>query len=393
MNIKSKRKNIIIILILSGILYLFVNYADIAARLGQGYMSVGTVDTHQLEQLIGGLEEAQDKPVVLFNDHALAYDALTGRYFATQDMESGMWDGVFTCGSGELYWQRDSYFTRHADAIAEGHEFALYCVNRQEECYSIYQIVFTGMPVMMVTTESGADIGDDVQKAQVQVCDMKFSGKEYQSTNCEVSVRGQSSRRFPKQGYKLVLDRKMSLLGMRRDEDWILTALYDDDGLIHNKMSYDVWKNIASDNSDAKDDGTSMEYVELFNNNVYMGVYGLTERIDAKELSLDKNDILYKCRGFAAPDETVAGDFGLSVGYDIKYPKEYDEDVWVPLKDYLDIFAAKEIEDYDKAKALLNMENAIDFNIFIILTRACDNYARKNTYFVAEYDKLTWGGV
>lgn len=31
------------------------------------------------------------------------------------------------------------------------------------------------------------------------------------------------------------------------------------------------------------------------------------------------------------------------------------------------------------------MENAIDYNIFIILARACDNYIRKNTIFVAEY--------
>ncbi|MDE6406087.1 MAG: CotH kinase family protein [Lachnospiraceae bacterium] len=352
-------------------------------------MSVRVFDDDRMQALLSGLQEAQERPALTFDGYTPAYDAPTGRYFVTQNMRDGAWNGVFTCESGSLYWREDAYFARFAEAVAEGHVFSLYCIDEQNGSYSSYDVVFTGMPLMMIETASGAEIGDELQTAQMRVSDRKFAGKEYQSTNCQVSVRGHSSRGFPKQSYKVVLDRKMSLLGMRRDEDWLLTALYDDDGLIHNKFSYDVWRAIAADNSDPKDGGTTMEYVELFSNNVYMGVYGLTERIDAKELSLGKNDILYKCRGFATPDESIQEDFGLGVDYDVKYPKEQGRDTWMPLKEYLDVFTAGEVKDYDTARELLNMENAIDFNIFIILTRGCDNYVRKNTFFVAEYDRQT----
>ena len=383
----SKRKKVIVIIILLGTLFFLVNWTGIKDKLEPGYMSARIADTDSLKELLHGLKEKLEKPEITFNGHALAYDAPGESYYVTQNMENGVWDGMFTCEDGELYWQEDSYFESCEQAIAEGHRFVLYCIDRRAGWYSTYQIVFTGMPMIDITTQTGEPIGDDVQPAQVRIWDMKFPGSEYQSTACEVSVRGQGSRNFEKQGYKLALDHKLSLLGMRRDDDWLLGALYDDDGLIHNKLSYDVWNAIASDNAVTKDNGTNLEYVELFCNNTYMGVYGLMERIDAKQVPLEKNDIMYKCRGFATPDEEIVEDFGLSVDYDIKYPKNYDRETWIPLKNYLDIFAVDGVSDYEAARALLDMENAIDYNIFIILTRACDNYNRKNTFFVADYDK------
>ncbi len=382
-----RQKRIIVITILVMALGIIVWWSDLVTIFSPGYLAVRALDSDRLQSFLSELQETGERPALSFNDHAVAYDAASDRYFVTQDMHSGTWGGALMADAGELYWQEDACFEEYGRAIAEGHCFTLYGIDREKGSYCTYDVVFTGMPVMVIETATGAEIGDELQTAKVRISDMKFAGKEYQSTDCQVAVRGHSSRRFPKQSYKLELDRKMSLLGMRRDEDWILTALYDDDGLIHNKFAYDVWRAIASDNSDPKDGGTTMEYVELFNNNVYMGVYGLTERIDAKELSLEKNDILYKCRGFATPDESIPEDFGLSVDYDIKYPKEQNRNTWLPIKEYLDIFTADEIEDYEAAKTLLHMENAIDYNIFIILTRACDNYTRKNTFFVAEYDR------
>lgn len=382
----SNLKKFIMILALSLILFLIIGREKIMNYLEEGYMSAEVAGAYELKAMLDGKEEISGREGLFYNDHELAYDDVDRIYYVTQNMEKGEWGGFFSSSYDKLYWKKDPYFKRYKKAIAEGHIFTLYGVNEEESNYCIWQIVFTGMPIMAIKTETGNAVGDEQQKADMWISDMKFAGKEYQSCGCQVSVRGQSSRNFAKQGYKLVLNRKMSMLGMRKDEDWILAALYDDDGLIHNKFSYDVWRNIAADNSVAKDDGTTMEYVELFCNDIYMGVYGLVERIDARELSLNKNDILYKCRGFGGPDETIEEDFGLSTDYDIKWPKEYSRDTWVPIKEYLDIFTAEQIENYDRAKEALNFENAIDHNIFIILARACDNYVRKNTFYIAEYN-------
>ena len=46
-----------------------------------------------------------------------------------------------------------------------------------------------------------------------------------------------------------------------------------------------------------------MEYVEVFMDNRYLGVYGLSERVDKKASSLSNGDILYKCRDQIYPGE------------------------------------------------------------------------------------------
>ncbi len=378
-------KRIGVIFVLAAALYMIVSIDKISAFFQKGYMSVEVLGENELESLLQGMEETGDEAAIFFNNHDMAYDVWQKKRYVTQNIDNGVWDGFFSCSRGKLYWKEDEYFTQYAAAIAEGHTFTLYCIDQEAGDYSIYQIIFTGMPIIMIATETGNEIGDDVQRANMSLLNMKFAGKEWEKSDCEVAVRGQSSRGFPKQGYKLVLDRKISLLGMREDEDWILAALWDDDGLIHNKFSYDVWRDIASSNLVAKDDGTTMEYVELFCNDNYMGVYGLVERIDAKELTLEKNDILYKCSGFQMPDETLGEDFGLSESFEIKHPGDYDAESWLPLKEYLDIYFKDGAADYEEAIAAVNLENAIDFNIFIILTRAHDNSVRKNICYVAEY--------
>lgn len=376
---------VIIIVVLIAALYLIVCKDTIIAKVQKGYMAVDALTADEIERRLESSEKTEELPEILFNDHEIAYDIREEKYYVTQNMNSRTWDGFFTCSRGRLYWEEDEYFRQPSKAIEEGHTFTLYCIDEETGDYCVSHVIFTGMPTMAINTVAGETIGDDIQEATVGLSDMKFQGREWQKTGCEVAVRGQSSKGFPKQGYKLVLDKKLSLLGMREDEDWILAALWDDDGLIHNKFSYDVWRNIASSNLVAKDDGTTMEYVELFCNDTYMGVYGLVERIDKKELSLDKKDILYKCSGFQMPDETLGEDFGLSESFEIKHPGEYDAESWLPLKEYLDIYFKEGAADYEEAITAVNLENAIDFNIFIILTRAHDNWVRKNICYVAEY--------
>lgn len=387
-NKKYYSRRIIQIIILIGLLFLLVNWREIAFYLGNQCLSVEIVSQEEMNIKLAEKTDAGHRPALSYNDHEAAWDGITGRYYLPQDIREGrgnIWDGILSSRDGTLYWLEDEYFGKYKEAIAQGHAFALYCV--EGSSWYRCEVVFTGMPVMVIETVDGMEIDREgaVSQARMWIRDVKSQGKQYQSVDCQVSARGDSSKGFPKQGYKLVLDKRLSLLGLRTDEDWVLVALWDDDGLIHNKFSYDVWKNMASGNTVRKDEGTRMEYVELFCNDIYMGVYGLVERMDAKQLGLDKNDILYKCHGFEVADESIEGDFGLSAAYDIKYPKEYDRDTWIPLKEYLDVCAVGTVTDYDQAVSMLNMENAIDYNIFMMLTWAGDNNLRKNICFVAEY--------
>lgn len=359
-------------------------------KTGMRYLAVSAVDASKIQEVLAeGYAEYDVKPALYFDGHAPAYDSAEDIYYITQSMEKDSFSGVLKSGEGKLYWQRDGFFNTFKDALSAGHMFTLYCINDKEAKWCRYRVVFSGMPVMVIETKSGAAIGDDMVEGTVRLFDRKFPGPEYTAVSCSARIRGGTSRKFEKKGYKLVLDEKKSLLGMRTDDDWILSALYDDAGLIHNKFSYDVWRDIASDNAVKKDDGTTMEYVELFCNDVYLGVYGLIERIDAKELSLDKaGDILYKCIGYDLPEDPQELSPLFAQEYVVKYPKDDDPANWAPMQEYLAAFTKEEgIADYDKAVSILNMENAVDYNLFIMLAYGCDNYKRKNSFFLAE-----WGG-
>lgn len=174
---------------------------------------------------------------------------------------------------------------------------------------------------------------------------------------------------------------------MREDDDWILHALYDDDGLIHNILSYEVWQEIAADNGVSSDEGISMEYVELFMDNEYLGIYGLSERIDKKALNLNDKDILYKCQDSRAPG---ADDFysqlteEMSPVFVLKYPADFVTEDWEPLRQWTDRYCFEKTYDYEDGKAILNIENAIDYNLFNLLISGMDN-TMKNVYFWADY--------
>lgn len=176
---------------------------------------------------------------------------------------------------------------------------------------------------------------------------------------------------------------------MREDDDWILHALYDDDGLIHNKLSYEVWRRIAGSNQVSNDEGIYIEYVELFKDGQYMGIYGLSERIDRKELALNSKDILYKWWqiGPPGPDDFYSElTDEMNPSFVIKYPAKYSQQEWEPLREWASLFFGGDFSDFDAGIALLNMENAIDYTLFIMLSGADDNI-QKNTYLWADYQQ------
>lgn len=363
-------------------LFLLVCWEKIPFGLTTKYMQV-SVMSNELSDDYSQAIEAEKEPSIRFNNHPIAYDSDEDVYYVSQNMYAGEWEGYFTADTGKLFWAEDEYWECFDKAIAEGHIFTLYHLNDKDKTLRSYRIVFSGMPIMTLSIEQ-YDESSEEYYGNVVITDPYTKGKEVYLSNCVYHVRGGSSRNYKKKSYKLELNESVSLLGMRKDDDWILNALYDDAGLIHNKFSIDVWRNIASDNSVANDEGVQAEYVELFIDNDYLGVYALTERIDKKELNLAQGSILYKCFSWEIPEkDSREEDFGFGKSFEIVYPDPYTQDMWDPLQQYTDLFCRKGNISMQEAAGILNIENAIDYNIFTLLAYGCDNL-RKNTYYAAE---------
>jgi len=370
-------------------LILFLNYEQIVMMLGETAVSVPIKSTEEISLLLESREEVVgDSTLLRYDDAMVAYDAGTNTIYIPQSLSENYWKGeIKLLSGGNIYFLEDDNWKEKSNVIADGHRFRLYHVKEDE--YSIFEVVFTGMPIMSIYTFGQFEEEGRVNwEGNVWVYDQYRTADKVQQAECEYRIRGGSSVDFEKSSYKLKLtDTKLSFLGMREDDDWILNALYDDAGLIHNKLSCSMWHEIASYNNVPNDNGMTMEYVEVFRDNEYIGVYALTERIDKKTLSLKEKDILYKCRADRIPEEhnyTNEMTDDMRPIFILKYPSEPKTSDWDPLKQWVNYYCKEQFECYDEGELLLNMENAIDYNIFTMLICGVDNI-RKNVFLIAEY--------
>jgi len=102
-----------------------------------------------------------------------------------------------------------------------------------------------------------------------------------------IKVRGHANAKdkIPKKGYRIELSEEKSLLGMERDDDWHLLAMYYDFPRMRIKTSFELWRSLNTLNPTAI--LPDSEYVRLYLNGEFQGLYLLTQRVDQKLFGLD----------------------------------------------------------------------------------------------------------
>jgi hypothetical protein len=179
------------------------------------------------------------------------------------------------------------------------------------------QLSSSTLPIIVINT-NGQTIADDPKKT----CDMGIIYNGAGMTNyltdpfnhfygkIAIEIRGSTSQQYPKKSYGLETrdsagnNLNVALLGMPKDNDWILYGAYPDKTLMRNEFTY---------SSFAAMQPWSPRYVycELVINNTYMGVYTLLEKIKIDDTRVDIANL-------DADDN--AGD-SLTGGYIIKIDK------------------------------------------------------------------------
>lgn len=243
--------------------------------------------------------------------------------------------------------------------------------------------------------------------------------------------RGASSSNYPKRSYAIKLrdaygnsiDRK--ILGYRSDNNWILDAMYIDRACMRNRVSTDLWNDYSvkpyyADRENKVRTGTRGEFVEVFLNGSYWGLYCLTEKMDRKQLKLKKyvpasesttyktepHGFLYKSKDWSyevlmghKPDERTFPYTEVSkvynylgqeswCGFEQKYPDAKDEYVdWTPLRDAVNFVATTDVQStFDREIGnYFDLPILRDYYLLIELALATDNHG-KNMFFYA-YDQ------
>ena len=262
----------------------------------------------------------------------------------------------------------------------------------------ILRLFYTELPIITITT-NGEEIVDEPKIPGRYY--LLEKGKEPLSGFVGIELRGgYMSQQFRKKSYSIELWKdeqgsetdKISLLGMRVDDDWILDGMWNEPARIRDFTSHQLWLKMGrvQHQQERITLGIDRKYCELFLNGDYLGVYWLGEKIDRKQLNLQTYDNqlegeLYK--GYElANGVTFSGlesynnqSFTWS-GYKVKYPKKIEEVDWTNLHGLVDfVVNSSQPEFNNRISSIVDIKNVIDHYIFLNLVFAGDNTG-KNIY-------------
>ena len=231
--------------------------------------------------------ESETPLVTALENHGarLGYDAAENTFYCPIGLETGNdWPEIHLTAPGakdvRLVFVDDYSYDWCSDALRDGYGYQIMAYTDTEFSYA--QIVFTGLPV--VTMQTHEEIGYENVKAGVSFCAPGSGLKSGAVTH----LRGAGSRFSEKKSYKIdfVHGTKDSTAyvvvpGLGSADDVILLAGVMDDSLMRDKLSWDLYAMIAE--GDEPYGPRDTQYVELFVNDSYMGLYLMMEPVDDGE--------------------------------------------------------------------------------------------------------------
>lgn len=343
-----------------------------------------SIDEEQFELILNSRRFDQDTGLLealFFDEQKLIFDAASDTFYYS--LEEGSRNAYNPYVEIQSAYEELSVVVLDAQITAqdirEAKAYRLLAYN--DSAYHEYHLVCTILPLMNI--ECDTEIGDEDAAVHMTLFDnRKGAAQKLTESDGKMHIRGGSTRTYPKKGYKLSLTKeslgdnlrlnKVSLLGMRQDDDWILYAAYNDPEKIRNVFSSKLWKNsCASDNAFGIDNGMEYRYIELFVNHQYWGLYALGYPIDALQVGVDtsQNERLYKKRTWESEERILSQPNVAVEGYDTE---ESEADEWEILKEYYATLHSK-WEDAQSMYAGIDIDNAIDMYLFINLIQGIDH--------------------
>ena len=376
-----------------------------------------TADGAEMEKLVAGKRETENLlgesgAGLSLDGYEIPMEAEKQLFYISQPLAGSGWQGDLRPHGAGLSILADEYAEDFSRAVRDGHIFE--AVLYTEDAYQKIGIVLTGMPVVNILTEREEpreypieDIDNYVFNSETRyygeitifqsgLSAFSETEKRYQIMQRDVCYheRGQNSALFSKKSYAVKLLNKQgegraeSLFGMPYSTKWKMLAMYSDPNKIRDKVSMELWKEIAEKERQFNEKGPVMEYCEVLMDGEYMGIYGMMLPVNEKTLGLGQGDVLYKILDWYMPAEeeiqaSIAQDYMVCYPVRIRYPEkgqQQTEKLWEPVIRY---FSCKYWNtDFNIYGDMTCPENLSDYYIFIQTVSGFDNYL-KNTYVYA----------
>jgi spore coat protein H len=198
-------------------------------------------------------------------------------------------------------------------------------------------------------------------------------------------LHGASSRGLPKKSFAFSLQAPAQLLDMRKHDNWILNAAYIDRSLMRHKLSYDLFRSLSS--GEKKRYAVASQFVELYRNGRYNGVYLLMERPDRQlfELrSFNSNEVSHACI-YKAVDHGAGFDSPGHGAFEQREPNPAVKEYWGPLDEINKFVSTSTPEAFVHPQtgiaSRLDLDNAIDFHLLVLIT--CNGDGIDKNFFFA----------
>lgn len=292
-------------------------------------------------------------------------------------------------------------------------------------------IVFTFLPIVEMSAYGFGASSNHKGTLRVYSADAGITDTLY---TMKGHWRGNTSVGYAKKNYAIKLtdadgnsiDGKL-LKGMRKDNNWILDAMFVDASRMRNRVSTDLWNDFAAapyyaDQEPKARTGTRGRFVEMILNGSYNGLYCLTEKMDRKQLKLRKiaeetppegfafdapqHGILYKAvewhdntymgtpsdkyTGISLPEPSNAKyEWG---GFEIKYPDVQDGEPidWLPLVEHIKFLNTSSRSNFRRhIEEHFDLPAVRDYHLLQELALAQDNFAKNILWFIYDAQQST----
>lgn len=257
---------------------------------------------------------------------------------------------------------------------------------------NIFKLRFTDIPIIQLITR------DPIITGYNSLCrfvvNYPSSEKPTENSWAEVKHRGQTSLQFDKKsfGISLFTDQNMNnpvakaFFDLKANTHWILNAMFVDDSRLRNKVTFELWNAMGDPE---KQLGIQSIFTEVFVNNKSYGLFCLTENYTDILLNLSSESVLYKStdnsdvtKFSTLPSKKPKSAFWAE--WEQKHPEPSESINWDDFENLYSVIV--EVNDQTFAETIGNMldiENIIDYYLFVNLTGATDNVG-KNVFFLKD---------
>lgn len=275
--------------------------------------------------------------------------------------EASGWDDIIETWDSEENDQDDD--TSHYSQSSSSKEFQYLPIDDSKYPYA-------GIPRIVIVTENYRKIKDRETEipAKLQIWGKKAPDSEIMDLT--IKGRGNSSwYAMPKNSYKIEFVNKQEMLGMPKNRDWALIANYADKTLMKNYLMYNLSAKLGAYYT------PRCEFVELYLNKEYLGVYLLTEtikigknRINIPQTSnsfIVEIDVIHLREGQQAVYSDIIDpveDNEKGTPFHILSPKNASEQDLSTIKEHIRSFEKFLVQKSDSVK---NFKKWIDVNEYI----------------------------